>query len=162
MQCRRAFGAQNGERDARRIEKLGETAGHANGNGNLKETSGAKSWQGPNRRIRGNFHEKMRREIISAFRPEPESVWCASAVVNPPRRPAVLNVFLMPAARPLIRAGGCDRLSWSHELTSDRLIEARAPQRRKGPAMNDAVSIAITLAFFVLAAGYVWFCEKIR
>lgn len=66
----------------------------------------------------------------------------------------VIDAVLMRSARVLIRGQGTGR------------VELRGENNRAFPsaeqAMNDLLIVGISLAFFVLAAAYVRFCDTLR
>jgi hypothetical protein len=67
-----------------------------------------------------------------------------------------------------MRAGGPSALSCRHATEQPAFANARSsgwsllagPLR--GHVMSDLFYIGLTVAFFVLAAAFAWFCEKVR
>jgi hypothetical protein len=48
------------------------------------------------------------------------------------------------------------------ETESPLLTEESDGPTDKGAQMNDVVAVALSVAFFVVAAAFVYFCDKVR
>jgi hypothetical protein len=74
----------------------------------------------------------------------------------------------MPLAGHLIRSGRAAALS--SRRATETIISAGvrprhrpdAPVQHGDPAMSDILLVGLAVAFFVLAAAFAWFCEKVR
>jgi hypothetical protein len=74
----------------------------------------------------------------------------------------------MPWAGHLIRSGRVAELSCRRAI--ETIISAGGNSRDRGdtaaqpgdPVMSDVLFVSLTVAFFVLAVAFAWFCEKLR